>query len=239
MTGGDSVPPSTAPNTLRHWTQEQLDALSKSARGEKLLAVYQKQQEQWRSKYTASGVSSLTWDQFEWAMEVVHSRAFRGDYGLSTVQSIGSAAAPLAALVLGAAYMQNNPDISNIVLAGLAVLATAPLVANTLLGGGSSSGEVVLLPLIDSANHLEQADSSIQYDPVGQVFSLSVGSKCLVKEEGDDSTQLYISYGQKSDAELLLNYGFLPGAASADCGQDDATSDKLRRQLTTEFLSRG
>lgn len=125
--------------------------------------------------------------------------------------------------------MQGNPDISDTILLGLAALAVSPFVLNNIF---PDKGEAVLLPLIDSANHLEEADSSIQYDPLGGAFSLSVGPKCLVAED-DSETQLYISYGPKSDGELLLNYGFLPGMPSAS---DDEDSE--RNLLTQELLKR-
>ena len=39
-----------------------------------------------------------------------------------------------------------------------------------------------VLPLIDSANHLQEADSVIEFDPAVDGFVLSLGRKCLVKE---------------------------------------------------------
>ena len=241
------VPPSTAPNTLRHWTEDQLDGLSLSPRGQKLRILQTRQEQQWRDKYASALVMekdaapdtdgdgfNMTWEQFEWCMEVVHSRAFRGKYGLSPIRSIGSAAAPLAAAVIGMSYMQGNPDISDDVLSGLAALAALPFVVFNLIA--PDEGDVVLLPFIDSANHLEEADSSIQYDPLKGVFSLSVGPKCHVRV--GDETQLYISYGPRSDGELLLNYGFLPGVSSSDV-DDDISRDAYRRRLAEEYVKRG
>ena len=262
-----SVPPSTAPNTLRHWTDDQLDLLSDlSPRGQKLRQVQTDQEQAWRNKYeqikieqsvstttTSSSTSSstpnmmmmMTWEQFEWCMEVVHSRAFRGNYSTGSMQSMAtSAAAPLIAAAVGMAYMQGNPNINDAVLLSLGAFATVPLLWNALLrkdddaaaedGGG---GEVVLLPLIDSANHLEGADSGIQYDPLRGVFSLSVGSKCFVRE--GDATQLYISYGPRSNGELLLNYGFLPGVSFSSHDDNESFRDAYRRRLAEEYSKRG
>ena len=75
--------PSTAPDALRHWTPEQRARLT-SDKGKKLLDVESKQQEEWRSKYDsldASEKANMTFENFKWAMEAVHSRAFRGDFG--------------------------------------------------------------------------------------------------------------------------------------------------------------
>lgn len=225
----NSVPPSTAPNTLRHWTEDQLAELSRSPKGQKLRELQTRQEQQWRNKYVAVK-DTMSWDQFQWCMEVVHSRAFRGNYGLSPFRTIFSAAAPIAAAAIGIAYIQGNPDISDSVLLGLASLAISPFLVNVAV---PDKGDVVLLPYIDSANHLEEADSAIQYDPLGGVFSLSVGPKCLVREGTE--AQLYISYGPRSEGELLLNYGFLPGILSSDI-HDESANDAHRRKLAQEFV---
>ena len=228
----NSVPPSTAPNTLRHWTKDQLDGLSLSPKGKKLRILQTRQEKEWKAKYVTAK-ESMSWEQFEWCMEVVHSRAFRGNYGLSPIRSIGAAAVPLAVAAIGMSYIQGNPAISDAVLIGLGALAASPFLVNLVF---PDKGEVVLLPFIDSANHLEEVDSSIQYNPLGGVFSLSVGPKCLVAEGSE--TQLYISYGPRSDGELLLNYGFLPGVSSSDV-DNESSKDAQRRKLSEEFVKRG
>ena len=96
-------------------------------------------------------------------------------------------------------------------------------------------GEVVLLPFIDSANHLEDADSEIRFDPLNGVFSLSVGPKCTVRE--NSGIQLYISYGPKSDGELLLNHGFMPDVPSPDINTESSRS-AYRRNLIEKFSQR-
>lgn len=228
----DYVPPSSAPNALRHWTKDQLGELSQSTKGGKLIRLKEEQDKKWRQKYNSiSSGNSISWEQFEWCMEVVHSRAFRGNFGLSSMRTIASAAAPLLAGLLGWLYIQGNIDYSDSVLLGLGALSVSPLLIDAV---SPDLGEVVLLPLIDSANHLEEADSKIEYDPVKGVFSLSVGPKCIVKgEKGEGDSQLFISYGPKSDSELLLNYGFLPGVSSGN-----ADNNEERDLMTKEFLRR-
>jgi hypothetical protein len=238
----DSCPPSTAPNALRHWTDAQRQLLTKSVKGRKLLDYQREQELQWQSKYaslllpttttttTSSSRKKMTWEQFQWAMEVVHSRAVCGTFGapLSPL-----AAAPVVAGAIGYAYLQDNPDPSDPFLFGLAVLGALPVLVNV---ASIQEGKAVLLPLIDSANHLATADSSIEYNSLSSEFTLSVGPKCLVEEEGS-KTQLYISYGTKSDAELLNNYGFLPGVSCSD-GDDEAARDSQRSRLAQAFLQR-
>jgi hypothetical protein len=201
----DACPASAAPNALRHWTDAQRQLLTKSVKGRKLLDYQLEQEMQWKSKYACLQTTKMTYEQFRWAMEVVHSRAFCGTFGTSTLSPL--AAAPLVAGAMGYSYLQDNTDPSDLFLFGLAVLGALPVLVNV---ASPKEEKAVLLPLIDSANHLATADSIIEYNPLSSEFTLSVGPKCLVEEEGS-KTQLYISYGAKSDAELLNNYGFLPG----------------------------
>jgi hypothetical protein len=222
-----SLPAHTAPNALRHWTLEQRSVLETSPRGQALLQKQAAQELEWKNKFAVVS-NDMTWEHFAWCMEVVHSRAFQGTYGRSTLRSVGSALAPILAAILGIQYMDGNPDVSNVVLAALAALAAMPTVVNMVI---PDNGEVVLLPVIDSANHSEEADSVIEYDPWSQSFSLTIGPKCLaVNPEGP--TQLYISYGKKTDVELLLNYGFLPGVS------EDGDVNIQRQRLAEEFILR-
>jgi hypothetical protein len=83
------VPPSTAPHTIRQWTQsQQLAILSQTTKGQQLLQIAKEQMRIWRMKYDSLQVDpkctpnqramSMSFPQFVWAMEVVHSRAFCG-----------------------------------------------------------------------------------------------------------------------------------------------------------------
>ena len=164
-------------------------------------------------------------------MEAVHSRAFCGDFGiggggLPTVVNLG---APALAAVGCYTYFAILHGQNDAILIALAALGSLPTLVNLLK---DSPPVAVLLPLIDSANHLEEADSSIEYSPLTDSFDLKGGQGCLLKE--GEQQQLYISYGKKSDEELLLNYGFLKGT-NYDVGSD---ATERRRQLAEKFLSK-
>lgn len=237
------VPTSTAPNALRHWAPEELAPLQSTPAGQKLLEVETDQQAMWRAKYDKLGAmatSNMSYEQFQWAMEVVHSRAFRGNFG-SNAEADNSIVStllptvlpPLGAALAGYQYVQSTPYPNDLILAGLAAVAVLPLGFN-LLKSSSTLPSAVLLPMIDSANHDENADSSIEYDPLTNCFQMSIGSKCLLPTSGSNNPQLCISYGKRSDAELLLNYGFLPGVS---CSEDAPLSEQ-RKQLAEAFNSR-
>ena len=79
-----TVYPSTAPDSLRHWTDAQKSRLKASEKGKKLLNSENEQATQWRKKYDSLSAwekEKMTYENFQWAMEAVHSRAFRGDFG--------------------------------------------------------------------------------------------------------------------------------------------------------------
>ena len=137
---------------------------------------------------------------------------------------------PLSALAFGFVYATDYSMDRYLPL--LAAVAAAPVVL-TAIADQKGSKEAVMLPLIDSANHLQEADSVIEYDPSVDGFVLSLGRKCLVKE-GDGTAQVCISYGIRKDAELLLNYGFLRGVATGGA----ASRDEVRQRLAEEFVAR-
>eukprot|EP00970_Alexandrium_tamarense_P002734 scaffold387_cov195-Alexandrium_tamarense.AAC.14 len=190
--------PSTAPDSLRHWTPAQKAPLESSEKGKKLLNAEKKQQQQWRKKFdslSANETQNMTYEQFHWAMEAVHSRAFRGDFGALD----GGDGGPLRKLAS------------------------------------------LLLPLsaLAFANHLQEADSVIEYDPTVDSFVLSLGRKCLVKEvdEAGERAQVCISYGIRGDSELLLNYGFLRGVTMEEV-KEDADRNEIRKRLAEVYVSR-
>mmetsp|Transcript_37702 Transcript_37702/g.79484 ORF Transcript_37702/g.79484 Transcript_37702/m.79484 type:complete len:411 (+) Transcript_37702:205-1437(+) len=254
LTRGASTQPgastylSTAPDALRHWTPSQRSLLEKSEKGKKLLEVENKQQEEWRQKYeslVASEKEKMTFEQFSWAMEAVHSRAFRGDFGAldggegGPIRKIASLLLPFSALAFGLVYASDPFAVDQYFLP-IAVVAAAPVALN-IIADAKGSKEAVMLPLIDSANHLQEADSVIEYDPAVNGFVLSLGRKCLVKEvdETGERAQVCISYGVRKDSELLLNYGFLRGCTMEGLENKDGEEnrDVIRQRLAEQFVS--
>jgi len=254
MTGDASAAyPPTAPDALRHWTPDQRSCLEPSEAGKRLLKVEENQTAEWKSKYSnlpANDKSEFSYERFAWAMEAVHSRAFRGDFGdLNSgeggkFRTAASFLLPLSAIAFGLFYATDPMVGMDTYFLPLSIFAAAPVALNAI-ADQKGSKDAVLLPFIDSANHLEEADSVIEYDQVADAYTLSLGRKCLVKErdgaEGNRA-QLCISYGVRKDAELLLNYGFLRGVKTGidDDGEKDSESrnDDLRRRLAETFVGR-
>jgi hypothetical protein len=265
-TSKDAIPPSTAPHALRHWTTQQKERLTKSPAGQALLELNQRQLEQWKKKYpiqqqqqqpTSSFCSE---SQFAWAMEAVHSRAFCG-IPTNPLQDLPYLLAPILAAGIGywyattmvgssSSFASTNPWEDPVLM----TLALGTVALTALSFTKQDTKWAVLLPLIDSANHMDDADSVIDYDPLRKCFELTVGSSSFVEEpvfmveENEEDhhhqsqkhplpqkRQVYISYGKKGDAEWLLNYGLLPGIRSLDLDDDD---DEYRRRLAEAFLER-
>jgi len=232
------VPPFTAPDALRHWTETEKEALAIHPEGQALLDLQKRQEQIWREKYEVlkttqpTSAQSITWAQFEWAMEAVHSRSFCGDFGIgggSSLPTVVTVGAPFASALFGYIYFVTLHGQSDAILIALAVLGSIPSIVNLLK---ASPPMAVMLPLIDSANHLEEADSSIEYSPLTDSFELTGGNRCLVQDKDSGKQQLFISYGKKSDKELLLNYGFLKGTLYK--GEDET---ERRKQLAERFVA--
>lgn len=153
------------------------------------------------------------------------------------LRKIASLLLPLSALAFGIVYA-SDPSMDQYFLP-LAIVAASP-VALTIVADQKGSKEAVMLPFIDSANHLQEADSVIEYDPAVDAYVLSLGRKCLVKETdgAEERAQVCISYGIRKDSDLLMNFGFLRGVTLEGRVNDERSNnrDDIRKRLADEFL---
>ena len=236
----ETCPPWTAPDCIRHWTADQRNFLAKSTRGERLLRVAEKQEQEWHSKYKALSEldqKTFTRDQFFWALETVNSRAFKGDFGgEDLLKKISNSLIPFAAAAFALNYIRQDPfGMDETFTIALLALSCAPVVLNFISETfGLKKMDAVLLPLIDSANHMESAGSTIEFDPIKGEFTVSSERNCIVEDQ-DGKRQFYITYGPKRDTELLLNYGFLSNIEL----DASLTDDERREILAQEFNARG
>jgi len=68
----------------------------------------------------------------------------------------------------------------------------------------SMDGKVALVPWADMLNHSSEVDTFLDYDKASQ------GVIFPTDRSYDPGEQIFISYGKKSNGELLLSYGFVP-----------------------------
>ena len=87
----------------------------------------------------------------------------------------------------------------------------------------------------------------MELDLLGGVFTLSIEEEgCVVQDGGGGKNQLFISYGDKVDAELLLNYGFLEDVDMNDFGGGSSLNNEekeswyaVRKLLVETFVEIG
>ena len=157
--------------------------------------------------------SAVPFELFLWAMEAVRSRAFQGLGGSG--DGFGGFFAPIVAVALVAlAFFFDRTNLGGdglVVPVGLATGAMLVLLPSLVR---SQQGNCALLPAIDSCNHDSvNFSGDVIYDPVASAYQLR---ECGNSDRGEDKnkddaqgSELNISYGQRSNDELLQYFGFV------------------------------
>ncbi len=192
--------PSSIDTPVR-WSEEDLDQLQ-SAR---LKQAVLEQKEEWSAAYSEfqknriDNATDVTYDNFLWAMENVRSRSFSGPYAGSPIRERLTMAGMLAVAGGGYAFMSHIP-LESVLNAGIAV-ACFNLVYDVVLS--SRLKWFAMCPVIDSLNHSGDVTSSIEYEYFKDTFVVSTESSY---EKGE---QIFISYGKKTNEQLMQYYGFI------------------------------
>ena len=224
-------PPTLVPLSPRHWPSNSLSCLPNN-----FLETIDRQNEDWRLKFDNLGVDNhildLSYDQFRWGMEVIYSRAFCGVSTTITKWERKLLAFQFGSLVVGFFDVLSIPAgfPSDVLLAICAVGAFAPVLRYALPG---NNGEVTgcLLPVIDSCNHDSSAGSKISFDILNRKFSLFCKGSCVRTTPGLFD-ELVISYGKRSQEDLLLNYGFVEDMRP-DCETEEEWREAVCKHLQT------
>jgi hypothetical protein len=207
------VPISLTPHSVRRWKNEQKSFLAQYEAGQRLLQLQERQDMIWRMKYDSirKGENTkyknirMSYAQFEWAMEVVTSRAFCGLPVLTSDSSQSSISAlilsalpgiisPVLAATVGYIYAISTVYPNENVLIALAFAGALPLLVTSAQSFYSGVSDItsekyknmdlsaVLLPIIDSANHDDDAarDTDISYNPFRHTFEWFIGPKSLI-----------------------------------------------------------
>ncbi|CAM9919254.1 unnamed protein product [Pylaiella littoralis] len=210
--------------TLIHWTDKELDALEYpkcAASAKRQRATWDKLHANLVEQCPQGAGRAISKDDLVWALECVLSRAFNGRFGGGQKSAIFSAGLLAAS---GAAYTFSEQPV----WALLAALALLPLTLpelgslNTALTGKpAKASDYVLVPFVDSMNHVTSAKTELSFSPVSGALGVSVNRGY---REGE---QAYISYGLKSNDELLQFYGFV----EADCPADTYVVEDIATKL--------
>ena len=195
----DQLPESI--DTPVRWSASELDELQ----SETLKAAVERQQVEWKRLYDElqrdGGVptSRVAYDDFVWALENVRSRSFSGPYAGTPIKDRLVMGGLLAAVGLGYAFVAKIPTES--VLNAAISVACFNLLYDVVLS--SRLKWYAMCPIIDSLNHSGRVSSNIEYEYFKDTFVVSTESAYA---EGD---QVFISYGAKSNEQLVQYYGFV------------------------------
>ncbi len=211
----DLLPPPKGLPTPLHWSLTDLADLRSVYPA--LANKVDRQKQVWSGLYDTLGKTravreDMDEDTFVWAMESVLSRAFKGTFGTgfnSLAPSLG-----LMALFAGIYYVdQETIQLVSYTLEEFSYLAAIPAALTLLplfLEFVKSKGTYVMAPMIDSLNHQSTVPTDLDYDSLRQRFRLSIGEGFKAGE------QVFMSYGAKSNDDLVLHYGFVEPDAAAD-----------------------
>ena len=192
-----------APGTIQtpfHWSEDELECLAYPS----LTKSVQNQRKKWRKLYDALPKDKysrpIDFSRFVWGMENVASRAFTGVLGMDAVNLKAFSVGSIASILVGIASFQlTNNEAFPIALGILAIcLSLAPLISS------SNKSSTVLLPIIDSCNH--QGSS-----PMASLALEPSSGRFIVRADRDISSgsQITISYGKRSNDDLLQYFGFV------------------------------
>ncbi|GKY95113.1 hypothetical protein MPSEU_000475200 [Mayamaea pseudoterrestris] len=192
----DSLP--RALNTPIHWTN------LKELQYEYMDQTVQRQEREWKRYYRqlSPSLSTLTWDSFLWATDMARSRAFSGAY-------TGSAFNPLIyafTLLLVTIYVGMGLGTLEQAANGAGVVVCASILRDFVIPKLTKTRRYVICPMIDMTNHQSmQSQALVSFEYFENAYSLALDASSQVVP-GD---QVYISYGTRSNDQLLQYYGFV------------------------------
>lgn len=196
----DSLP--RAFDTPIHWTQEERQELQYKYMSDAVA----RQEVEWKQLYEnllAAGtpqLSKMSFELFVWGCEIARSRAFSGGY-------TGSAFNPLIyafTLLLVTVYVGLNLGTLEQAANGAAVVLCASVLKDFVLPKLFKKRRYVICPVIDMANHKSIGTTGdVSFEFFGDAYSLASTSDVA------KGCEMYISYGTRSNDQLLQYYGFV------------------------------
>ena len=188
-------------DTPIHWSTTAKEALQYQPLSNDVL----RQEQEWKAHYrTLMNVGTpalkMTWDDFLWGCECTRSRAFSGAY-------TGSAFQPWTyafTLLLVTTYVGLGFGELEQAANGGALVVCASIFNDFVLPKLFKTKRYVICPVVDMANHKSVGTSGVvSFEFFGDTYSLvSTGTI----EQG---SELSISYGTRSNDQLLQFYGFV------------------------------
>jgi hypothetical protein len=187
--------------TPLHWSSSQRAQLQYHYMEESVT----RQEEEWMRWYNLfksnlrGGLQSLSWDDFVWGCEMARSRAFSSSYAGAPFNPFVYA----FALLLVTAYVGLGFGTIEQAANGAALVVCASILKDFVLPKLSKRRRYVICPVLDMANHVSTAVSgTVSLEFFQNAYSLAITTPVA---SGD---QVFISYGTRSNDQLLQYYGF-------------------------------
>jgi Rubisco LSMT substrate-binding len=191
-------------DTPIHWTLEQRAQLQYDF----LQGSIPRQEQQWKQYYdnklTAALKQQMSWQDFVWGCEVARSRAFSGTYTGSAFNPLNYAFTLLLVLVYVGLDFGTLEQAAN----GAGLVFCAQVLKDFVLPKLLfKKKRYIICPLMDMANHKSYGTTAgVSFEFFGDVYSLTVSNGVTVSAA---NKELFISYGTRSNDQLLQYYGFV------------------------------
>ena len=139
-------------------------------------------------------------DDLYWALSCARSRAFSGPFSRG---SLKAATAQLSfAGALGLVYILGFGGEPGAAVNGILAVLVSIVLNDFLFARATTATRYVLCPVVDMINHDSSVASDVSYEYFTDTFAVSAGPA----RAGE---QLLISYGSRSNDQLLQYYGFV------------------------------
>lgn len=190
-------------DTPIHWSDSQRSEMQYNF----LYYSVERQQQQWEQCYKTiltgnPGISGMSWEDFLWGCEVARSRAFSGAYTGSAFNPFSYAFTLLLVLVYVGLNLGTLEQAAN----GAGLVFCAQVLKDFVIPKLFKKKRYVICPLMDMANHKSLGTTGeVSFEFFGDAYSLAVSNGASVPS----GKELYISYGTRSNDQLLQYYGFV------------------------------
>jgi hypothetical protein len=206
----DSLPRSFA--TPIHWSRLAREELQYKH----LTDAIARQESEWTRLYekllsvgSDKLIEQMSFDDFLWGCECARSRAFSGGYtGAAFNPSIYA-----FTLLLVTAYVGLNLGTLEQAANGAALVVCASILKDFVWPKLQKTKRYIVCPLIDMANHNSvRTSGDVSFEFFGDAYSLAIAGETVVPK----SSEVYISYGTRSNDQFLQFYGFVEQANPQD-----------------------
>jgi hypothetical protein len=188
-----------------HWTADQR---AEWLQYPHMVEAVDRQESSWRGTYeklrscTTPSANKMTWDDFVWGCECARSRAFSGGFSGSPFNPFTY----IFTLFLVTAYVGLDLGTLEQAANGAAIVVCVSILRDFVLPKVVRTKKYVICPIIDMCNHRSQigrTTATVAYEFFANAYSLATTSVVPA------NTEIYISYGARSNDQLLQYYGFV------------------------------